>query len=64
MQNRFLLAYLLTWALHAALFEPRTASTYFTTHISWDDEALWFQMDKTRQKYVQLISPFFSNKFQ
>ena len=51
MQNRFQLAYLLTWALHAALFQPRTASTYFTTHISWDDEALWFQMDKTRQKY-------------
>ena len=51
MQNRFQLAYLLTWALHAALFEPRTASTYFTTHISWDDEALWFQMDKTRKKY-------------
>ena len=62
MQNRFQLAYLLTWALHAALFEPRTASTYFTTHISWDDEALWFQMDKTRQKFVQLISPMFSNK--
>ena len=32
--------------MHAALFEPRTASTYFTTHIFWDDEALWFQMDK------------------